>query len=79
MAIAFVQGGRDTGADRLEGAGAAAVQRCRQVEFLTDLHLAAPARCDVPDGPANEACEPRRVGTGLWYEATRSSMRPSPA
>jgi hypothetical protein len=37
VAIAFVQGGRDAGADRLEGAEAAAVQRCRHVEFLTDL------------------------------------------
>ena len=62
MAIAFVQGGRDAGADRLEGAGAAAVQRCRHVEFLTDLRLATSARGDVPDGPADEACEPRRVG-----------------
>jgi hypothetical protein len=55
VAIAFVQGGRDAGADRLEGAGAAAVQRCRHVEFLTDLHLAVPACGDVPDGPADEA------------------------
>jgi hypothetical protein len=62
VAIAFVEGGRDAGANRLEGAGAAAVQRCRHVEFLTDLHLAAPACGDVPDGPADETCEARGVG-----------------
>src|SRR2546423_3981068 len=51
VAVAFVQGGRDAGADRLEGAGAAAVQRGRHVEVLTDLHLAAPRMRRRPRRP----------------------------
>jgi hypothetical protein len=58
----LARSGRDAGADRLEGAGTAAVQRGRHVEFLTDLHLAAPACGDVADGAADEACEARGVG-----------------
>jgi hypothetical protein len=48
MAVALVQGGRDSSADRLETAWAAAFQRCGDVEFLADRQLAASSGCDAP-------------------------------